>query len=215
MAAVTRFLVWTAILVALVLGLLRLVAIRWIRLPENDPVLETSVLPTLEGGDLIVLWRLSKPAFGDLVLCPEPQFPTRFVIGRIAGLPGDAVALKDGAPFVNGKPFVLDRSCEPTTFRFTHPDRPSEEVEQGCSWESMGGGMHTMGYPQIGAIVPEDRKYEVPDGQWFLLSDNRHFSYDSRDYGFVDASSCKELVVARLVSRRGWSDAARRLTYIQ
>ena len=215
MAALTRFLVWLVVLVGVVVGFARLTAVRWLRLPENDPVFETSLLPTLEGGDLVLLWRLSRPGFGDLVLCPEPQFPDRYVIGRIAGLGGDTVHIKDGKPLVNAKPFVIERSCDPPVFSFPHPDQPSEVVEQQCSWEQMGSVLHTMGDPQVGPIVPEDREYEVPEGHWFLLSDNRHFPYDSRDYGYIDQADCKEMVVARLVSRRGWTDSKRRITYIQ
>lgn len=215
MAALTRFLVWSVLIVAAILGVARLVAVRWIHLPVNDPVLETSVQPTLEGGDLVVLWRLSKPAFGDLILCPEPEFPDRYVIGRLLGLPGDTIHFKNGVPTVNGKALVVERGCDPPIYTFPHPDRPSEEVQQSCSWEAVGGGLHMMGEPQIGPIAPEDRQYEVPEDRWFLVSDNRHFSYDSRDFGFVEPASCKELVLLRLVSRRGWSDSKRRLTYIQ
>ncbi len=215
MAALTRFLVWTALLTGVAVGVLRLTALRWVRLPENDPVLETSVLPTLEGGDLIVLWRLGRPSFGDLVLCPEPHVPERYVIGRIIAEGGDKVHLKEGKPFVNERQLIVDRRCDPPQFSFPHPDRPSEQVDQQCGWEEMGSALHMMGDPQIGKIVAEDRQYEVPDGHWFLLSDNRHFSYDSRDFGYIDASTCKELVLTRLVSRRGWTDAKRRITYIQ
>lgn len=214
-SALTRFLVWTALVVGLIVGAARLVAIRWIRLPTNDPVFETSLLPTLEGGDLIVLWRLAKPSFGDLVLCPEPNFPERYVIGRIIGEAGDNVHFENGRPLVNQRPFVIERGCDPSTFSFLHPNGSNELVTQNCSWEAVGNQLHMTGQLGNFKITPEDRDFDVPAGHWFLASDNRLFPYDSRDYGFVETSSCKELVVARLVSRRGWTDVARRLSYIQ
>ena len=213
--SLTRFLVWTALIIGLVIGAARATALRWVRLPTNDPVLETSVLPTLEGGDLILLWRLGKPRFGDLVLCPEPGYPERFVIGRIAGESGDQVRIKDSKATVNGDAFAIERSCDPPVFTFLHPDRPSEEVSQQCMWEAIGNHLHMMGGTGAFKILPEDRQYDVPEGQWFLLSDNRIFPYDSRDYGFVAVDSCNETVIGRLVSRRGWNDAPRRLTYVQ
>lgn len=215
LASLTRFLVWSALILGVVIGVARITAIRWVRLPMNDPVFETSVLPTLEGGDLLLLWRLSQPTFGDLVLCPEPQFPDRYVVGRILGEGGDQVRLKDGQVFVNGKSFVNERSCDPPTIEYPHPDRDSEQVKQPCSWEDAAGTLHMVGGVSGAKISPFEQQSQVPEGHWFLVSDNRLFPYDSRDFGLVDKSTCKEIVLGRLVSRRGWTDSKRRMTYIQ
>ncbi|HMJ10312.1 MAG TPA: hypothetical protein VK524_02845, partial [Polyangiaceae bacterium] len=85
MRKLVRFLLWTAIVLGVLVALARYTAIRWWRVPANDPYLEASVAPTVRGGDWIILWRLTKPDYGDLVLCPEPEAPHRVVIGRIAG----------------------------------------------------------------------------------------------------------------------------------
>jgi signal peptidase I len=189
--------------------------IRWVRLPTNDPVFEASVTPSLSGGDLIVLWRLGHPSFADLVLCPEPGHPERYVIGRIAGLPGDQVVLKDGDPMVNDKTFVFERNCDPTYFDVMHPDQPGELVKQQCEVEDMAGHLHKTGAVGGHRVLPEDLTFDVPEGQYFLLSDNRLFPFDSRHYGFVPRESCGEMVVLRLVSRRGWKDSPNRLRYIE
>lgn len=212
---VTRFLAWTLLIVGLLLGLARLTVVRWLRLPTNDPVLTTSTLPTLGSGDLIVVGRVTKPTFGDLVLCPEPNYPTRYVIGRIVGEPGDEVSIKDGYITVNAKPFVLERTCDPADIVFPHPDRPSEEVQQQCGWEVIANQLHMVGTTAGHKIRPFDRSFVVPDGQWFLASDNRLFPYDSRDFGYVEQTSCKETVLLRLVSGDGWMDSKKRLTFIQ
>lgn len=211
----TRFLLWFAIVIGIILGLARVTFLRWVRLPTNDPVLETSILPTLEGGDLILLSRIGTPVLGDLILCPEPQFPERYVIGRILGEAGDRVQFKNGRPHVNGKPLSLERSCDPSQFSFPHPGNSQEQVTQSCHWEDLAGNLHMMGDLGGHQVVPEDRLFEVPPGKWFLVSDNRLFPYDSRDFGYIDVDSCSETVVGRIVSRRGWGDVARRLNYIQ
>jgi signal peptidase I len=211
----TRLLVWVAILFGALLGFLRLTALRWVRLPSEkaDPVFALSVMPSLKGGDLVVTFRLGEPDFGDLVLCPEPGAPQRFVVGRIVGKAGDRVRIVNTKPEVNGDSFVVERGCDPPTFSYVHPDT-GESVEQPCQIESVGGGMHRMGDVGSHKVVPENREYTVPEDSWFLLSDNRMAPYDSRDYGYVPASSCKERVFARLVSEKGWTDVESRMSYI-
>lgn len=213
--SLTRFLVWCAIIIGLIIGALRLTMIRWVRLPTMaaDPVFSLSVLPTLEGGDLILTFRLGTPDFGDLVLCPEPGAPERYIIGRVFGEGGDRVKITNSVPTVNGDSFVLERSCDPSVITYRHPETGAE-VKQQCHMEAVAGGLHPIGVGDGQKIVPENREYNVPDGRWFLLSDNRLYPYDSRDYGYVDAASCKERVFGRLVSQRGWKDVNKRLTYI-
>ena len=58
-------------------------------------------------------------------------------------------------------------------------------------------------------------KVTVPSGQLYLVSDNRFFPFDSREYGPVPQESCSEAVFFRLVSRLGFGDSEARLTFIQ
>lgn len=209
-----RFLVWAAIILGLFLGVLRAVAIRWFWLPTDDPVFEASIAPTLTGGDLIVAARVTRPVFGDLVVCPEPEAPERYIIGRIVGEGGDKVRLTNGAVFVNDKGFQSERRCDPSEFTLIDPNS-DEEIEQACYWEALANHLHMAGSVAGFKVPSEDREFEVEEGTFFLLSDNRLFPYDSRDYGLVEVESCKETVVARIVSAKGWMDAGRRLDYIQ
>lgn len=212
---VTRFLAWTLLIVGLLVGIARVTIVRWLRLPNDDPILTTSTLPTLGAGDLIVVARVTKPTFGDLVLCPEPNYPGRYVIARIVGEPGDEVVVKDGYFSVNGKPFLLERTCDPPEIRYPHPDRPFEEVKQQCGWEVIANQLHMVGTTAGHKVRPFDRSFVIADGQWFVASDNRLFPYDSRDFGTIDQTTCKETVVLRLTSGQGWMDSAKRLTFIQ
>jgi signal peptidase I len=152
---------------------------------------------------------------GDLVVCPEPDYPDRYVIGRIVGEAGDTVRLVDGVPFVNGKGFRSERACDERTLSYPHPDNESEVVEQHCYWEALTNHLHMTGAVGASGPIREEHEFSVTEGKFFLLSDNRQHPYDSRDFGLVDTSSCKETVVARLVSKDGWMDSKRRLDYIQ
>ncbi len=214
MSGVVRFLVWTALVVGVIVGIARATAIRWWRVPSNDPVLEASISPTIEGGDLLLLWRLTEPIYGDLVVCPEPGFPDRYVVGRIVGEPGDVVEIENMEPSVDGKRFKTERICDPPVFTVLHPDDESE-VEQSCVWEVVANKVHQMGTTRGHSVSVNNRKFNVADGHVFLLSDNRLFPYDSRDFGTVERETCKETIVGRLVGRRGWGDTEARLDAIQ
>lgn len=216
MGGIFRFLLWVGLLIGTVVGLARAVLIRWVRLPEDDPVLTASLQPTLGAGDLIVLQRIAPPVFGDLVLCPEPDYPERYVIGRVLGLPDDVIQIKNGDINVNGKRFPFERSCQPPTVTYPNPDDESKMVTQDCYYEALASQrLHKTGRFSGHRLKPVDRQFDVPKDHFFLISDNRLFPYDSRDYGVVPIESCKETVILRLVGADGWSDVKRRMDPIQ
>jgi len=213
MRTLWRFLLWSAVIAAVIIGALRAVAIRWWRLPTNDPWLEASFEPTLRGGDLIILWRLTPPHYGDLVVCPEPSAPERVVVGRILGEAGDNIVIDASAVTVNTHLIATERACTDPKVSVKHP-RTGQPVDQGCEMENVGGALHpratTGGQPGPPARV----ETRVPEGRVFLVSDNRLFPFDSRDYGPVERATCRETIFYRLLGLDGFFDVGRRFTYI-
>ena len=219
MRSVFRFTLWAAILCGIVVGVARATAIRWWRIPTGDPYLEASIAPTLRGGDLVILWRLSAPAIGDLVLCPEPTEngadSGRIVIGRMVAEGGDSIAVKQARIAVNGSVPETEGPCRERKFTVSDPET-DREVQQHCSLEAIGSNVHTIGGPGPEVHQPLDEKpVDVIDGQVWLASDNRMFPYDSRDFGAVDVGACKETVVFRLVSEAGYFDSEHRFALIR
>jgi len=209
----SRGLFWTALIVALLIGIARLTCIRWWRVPTNDPWLEASMAPSVSPGDWVLLWRLTEPIYGDLVLCPEPNAP-RVVVGRIVGEGGDRVHLKDGNVLVNDRPIQSIRACTETNFTVAHP-QTGETVDQRCAMRLVGSTLHESGELSGHEVRPIDIERTVPAGEVFLLSDNLLFPYDSRDYGTVARSTCKETVVFRLWVQEGWGGSKHRLEFIR
>jgi signal peptidase I len=200
-----------AVILGALVGLARLVAIRWWRVPD-DPYLAASIAPTLRGGDWVLLWRLSQPTFGALVVCPEPGHPERWVIGRLLGEPGDTVKLEGSRVRVNGKLSELDRGCP----HFLVKDPSSgAEVEQICQVEALGGATYLRGVDSGSDVLASSQEYRVEAGTLFLVSDNRLFPYDSRDFGAVPWKSCAESVFFRLVGKEGYFDTQTRFTYVR
>jgi signal peptidase I len=214
MRTLLRIALWTTFVAALIIGALRAVAIRWWRVPTNDPWLQASVEPSLRGGDLVLLWRLTPPHFGDLVMCPEPKAPERVVIGRLLGESRDTIEIDGSSVSVNSHRFTTEHPCSERTISVKHPGS-GELVEQGCGMEETGGSLHPRAEANGAGVRPARVTANVPDGRVFLVSDNRLFPFDSRDYGPVERGTCTESVFFRLVGRDGFFDVGRRLTYIR
>jgi signal peptidase I len=209
-----RFLFWVALVLGIVIGFLRLTMLRWWRVPSNDPYLTASISPSVRGGDLILLWRLTRPGFSDLVLCPEPKQPGRVVIGRIAGVGRDEIEVKGADISVNHKRQQVEGNCPERTFTENDPGT-GIPVEQSCSIEDLGGSTNYRAEIASGSVAPSDVKTVVPDNQVWLVSDNRQFPYDSRDFGAVPRETCAETVFFRLVSAKGFFDTSTRNQYIR
>jgi signal peptidase I len=213
MGKLMRFLMWTVVVIAVVIGIARLVAIRWWRIPADDPVLATSVMPTLYGGDLVLLWRATAPHFGSLVVCADPEDPSRKVIGRIVGEANDKVSVEGDKLRVNGASADTESACG--TFTVNDPSTGAE-VKQYCDIEAVGGEAHMRGSGGGSeALSQQQREYQVAEGKVFLLSDNRRYPFDSRHYGALDRGTCKEAVFFRIFSKDGFKDVDNRFTYIR
>lgn len=208
-----RFLAWSLIVLGAAVGILRATAIRWWKVPLNDLELATSLAPTLRGGDWVILWRLTKPGLGSLVVCPDPDEPNAVVIGRIVGTQGHHVAITGTEVKLDGQVPPIEYNCTDMKFTVTNPDT-LKPVELSCDMEDIGGKLHArgMGKPEG---IPRAFSKSVGVGEVFLLSDNRVHPFDSRHFGSLPAESCRESVVFRLVSDAGFFDVANRLDYIR
>jgi signal peptidase I len=201
---------WTAAVLGVLLGGLRLVALRWWQVPLDDDEFAASLAPTLRAGDWIILWRLTPPGFGDLAMCDDPDNPGYKVIGRIAGEGNDQIRVKAADITINKKKQATESACNPSRVEVADPTSGAS-VQLTCSIEAMGGVKHM----RLNSKKTSDFSTEVEPGFLFLLSDNRDMPYDSRNYGNLDKDTCKESVVFRLVSAEGMSDVESRFTFIQ
>lgn len=168
-----------------------------------------SMKPTLLVGDFILVNKfayglrlpvlhkkilsLGEPARGDVVVFRFPLDPRQDYIKRVVGLPGDRViyqdknlyvqkaCVKDTAPEACPKPEAVARSvAEPATF-----DDDGRQVNVFV--EKLGEVDHRI---LVDPNIPGDRygmasEWEVPQGHYFVLGDNRDNSRDGRYWGFV------------------------------
>lgn len=203
-----------AMVLGVLIGFLRLTAIRWWQVPLDDPELTTSLAPSLWPGDWVLQWRLTAPGVGALVNCPDPEDPSERVVGRIATLGGARVRLREhGKLDVSGQKIKVEQTCRKSSFFVEDPNNGSE-ITLHCDIEIIGGIHHDRGTKRDARIPVPDVDDEVEPDQLYLVSDNRQFPFDSRDFGPLEPSACRERIFFRLVSERGFGDVESRLSWI-
>jgi signal peptidase I len=149
-----------------------------------------SMIPTLNVGDFIVVNKfayglrlpvtgtkilgIGEPKRGDVMVFIPPHDPNYF-IKRVIGLPGDHVRYAENIVYINNEPLTQDEGIL------------LPELGKKLSLETIGGlthGIHTDAPQRFGRypwLKPEGMV--VPEGQYFMMGDNRDNSEDSRYWG--------------------------------
>jgi signal peptidase I len=125
-------------------------------------------------GDYAMPYRRVKR--GDIVVFHYPVNPAQHFVKRVIGIPGDRVRLINKQVFVNG---VAQR--EPYA-RFTRP--ANDLFRDSFPRLDIAAGETPEWWVQLRKLV-DGGQLIVPQGNYFVMGDNRDDSYDSRYWGFV------------------------------
>jgi len=155
-----------------------------------------SMMPTLLAGDFILVNKYAygirlpvinkkiistnDPQRGDVVVFRYPADPTTDYIKRVIGLPGDHIEYRNKMLYINGK--QLDYSVKGlyvgsgSGVNYTGT-RVMHENIRGVEHELLvRENQFEYAYP----CMKNGNSYTVPDGQYFVMGDNRDYSNDSR-----------------------------------
>ena len=197
---------WTAGLfpVIVVVFLLRSFLFEPFKIPSG------SMIPTLLINDLILVNKFhygvrlpvinlkvldnNSPQRGDVMVFRYPPKPSLDYIKRVVGVPGDEVSYLNKKLTINGQP--LSKSPLPDFFdedamRYA---KQFEEVTTGNKHYRLLNdddrpafipGADDFPFKQNCRYSSEGVVCKVPEGQYFMMGDNRDNSLDSRYWGFV------------------------------
>ncbi|HYV50714.1 MAG TPA: signal peptidase I [Dongiaceae bacterium] len=116
---------------------------------------------------------IRQPRHGDILVFKYPKDPSRDFIKRVVGLPGDTIEIKDKTVYVNG---VAQR--EPYV-KFSSSRIQPKEYQNPVIYPPGAGNRDNYG------------PYVVPQGDYFMMGDNRDNSDDSRFWGPLDGHLIK------------------------
>ncbi len=118
-----------------------------------------SMLPNFHHGEYIltnlITLRLNDVEKGDVIVFEAPNNVDKDYIKRVIATHGDTVMIQDGKVYVNNQ-LINEGEYLPTDFRTYN-----------------------------GPFIKEGQVVTVPEGEFFVLGDNRDYSSDSREWGFV------------------------------
>ena len=127
-----------------------------------------SMEPTIKRGEVVSVdlsaYTNVSPDRWDVIVFKSPIPDTGNWLGRIVGLPGETIEIRDGGVIIDGREAKL-----PSHVRISPYEIPKKEVASA-------------------APGPISFPYTIPAGRYFILGDNVSNSLDSRYWGGLDRS---------------------------
>lgn len=139
--------------------------------------------------DPIYLFNESDPQRGEVVVFKFPKDPSINYIKRIVGVPGDTVEIKNKKIYINGSPIVAEEISGEEIMK----DMDDKFKNYNLKFFSSvtGDRKHVIQTHEDSVYKVHYKETVVPKDHYFVVGDNRDFSYDSRFWGFVPKTHIK------------------------
>lgn len=131
----------------------------------------------------------SDPKRGDVVVFKYPKDLSVNYIKRVVGLPGDSLEIRNKVVYINDKAIVPSE----VDGKAIMADMDDKFKGYNLKFYKLKTGEHEH-------IIQQDNdnffkvdfdKITIPAGKFFMMGDNRDFSYDSRYWGFISHEQIK------------------------
>lgn len=161
---------------------------------EPFTIPSASMVPSLLIGDFILVNKfayglrlpvanskildIGEPKRGDVVVFRYPDDERQNYVKRMIGLPGDEIRYDQHMIYVNGVP-----AAQRSVGRYVGQGSNAEATGSELLVEQLGEVEHQI--LTINGRGRSSRSWIVPEGQYFVMGDNRDNSEDSRRWGMV------------------------------
>lgn len=146
----------------------------------------------------IYIFGQSGPKRGDVIVFKYPGDKKTNYIKRVIGLPGDEIEIINKVIYVNGKAIQRTEVTHDKVGKKILGDMDDKFTSYKLKVYQAKTGEHThhVQYDEQNAFKTDYDKRKVPPGHYFVMGDNRDFSYDSRFWGFVPFDYIKGRAIA-------------------
>ena len=139
--------------------------------------------------DPIYLYERDRPEKGDVIVFKFPKDKNINYIKRVVGGPGDTIEIKNKVVYVNDKaitPKLIDgkKIMSDMDDKFKNYSLKFFELENGKH-------VHNVMVDTENFYKVDMMKRTIPKDKFFVMGDNRDFSFDSRFWGFVPFENIK------------------------
>jgi signal peptidase I len=126
-------------------------------------------------------YQFSLPQRLEVVILHYDNNPDFKIISRVIGLPGEKIMIKAGNVYINGTQLKENYVFAQNK---TFIENKAVVIEKGSKNMS----------PSLSPIIEEGKETLIPEGSYFVMGDNREYSYDSRVLGFVKKENIESKV---------------------
>ncbi len=190
---------WSQALLSFFGPVFLIVCVRWL-LIEPFVIPSGSMIPSLLIHDHIFVNKLKfgvhvpfqnqfllqwgHPQHGEVVVFRFPDNPEVFYVKRVIAVAGEEVSVREGRVSVNGVVYAQSSATRPRQNAVENSDDDFSESSGEFQYERETS-KRTYWIRHLNKQASNYAAVKVPNGQFFVLGDNRDQSNDSRFWGFV------------------------------